>query len=55
MQLTGGKNAMIGWGRLVTAVVCIALLSGCAQQRLRDKATAEMRDGHYEAAVKTLC
>lgn len=39
------------WGAWLVAV---ALLAGCAQQRIRDEAGRQLRDGHYEKAIQTL-
>ncbi|NIM40580.1 MAG: general secretion pathway protein GspD [Hydrogenophaga sp.] len=40
--------------RLWMGVLGLVLLTGCAQQMLRDKASAQMREGQYEAAISTL-
>jgi general secretion pathway protein D len=35
-------------------VVVLLWLTGCAQQRIRDEASTQLREGQYEAALSTL-
>lgn len=39
---------------LVATLLVTILLWGCAEQRLRDDATANMRDGNFEGAIQSL-
>lgn len=40
--------------RIATLALAAALLSGCAQQRIRDESRRALAEGDYERAVKTL-
>lgn len=44
------KSAWTRW----SALPLVLVLAGCAQQMIRDDATAQLRAGQYEAAIKTL-
>lgn len=39
---------------LLAGLMAASVLAGCAEQRLRDNATADLRDGNYESALQTL-
>lgn len=41
------------WWTVLMGLLLLAL-AGCAQQLIRDEATAQLRDGRYEQAIKTL-
>lgn len=40
--------------RTIVLVACVALVAGCAQQRIRDTAQAQLRAGDYEQSLKGL-
>jgi general secretion pathway protein D len=40
--------------RSLSALLVAMVLTGCAQQRIRDEATSNMRSGHFEVAVQGL-
>ena len=44
------KSAWTRW----SALPLVLVLAGCAQQMIRDDATAQLRSGQYEEAIKTL-
>lgn len=50
----GGERRRTFGGWSWAALVAVALLSGCAQQRIRDGAQAQLRAGEYEQALRDL-
>lgn len=52
----GGAGVVVKRRRLSLGawLVAVALLAGCAQQRIRDEANHQLRDGRYEQAIQTL-
>lgn len=56
-QREATKPMPMPWPRRLAWLVTVAsltLLAGCAQQRIRDEAQAQFRQGQYEAALQTL-
>ncbi len=55
MQMRGWSTGKRGRRLLGVALLTGLLgLAGCAQQRIRDEAGTQLREGRYEAAVATL-
>jgi len=49
-----GAKRTNGWLAVTAALLLTLLLTGCAQQRIRDKSEAALRSGDYEQAIRGL-
>lgn len=57
MMCTGSERGATSLGRWPSRwLLCVLVwaLVGCAQQRIRDEANQQLREGRYEAAIQTL-
>ncbi len=50
----GGKKGRAFGGWRIAVIAVLVLLAGCAQQRIRDSAQAQLRAGDYEQALREL-